>query len=206
MHFIAKPKVIKSKLIKWFPNRLCKASYQRCFQKVFSVTWISVWFFTMSFFNQLPFLNSTSFKKSTVVLRIYNTQQNTIGIKTWNITQITVHCSLNENISFVYYWHQNLVCRKNLKNCITWNLVFYCQGALKKIPNVTQNFSIQRKNIENKESTWMFKIVYSKRCEFLKSCTVQVVLLRKNRIQKFDRPKLFGTFLLTIETWFERCI
>ena len=132
MHFIAKPKVIKLKLVKWFPNRLCKASYQRCFQKVFSVTWISVWFFAMSFFNQLPFLNSTSFKKSFVLLRIYNTQQNTINIKTWTRTQIFVLCSLKENISLVFYWHHNFTCCKNLKLCIGCKLIFYCQGALKK--------------------------------------------------------------------------
>lgn len=132
MYFIVKPKVIKLKLIKWFPNKLCKASYQRCFQEIFSVTGISVWFFTMSFLNQLPFLNSTSFKKSFVLLRIYNTQQNTINIKTWTRTQIFVLCSLKENISLVFYWHHNLTCCKNLKLCIGCKLIFYCQGALKK--------------------------------------------------------------------------
>ena len=132
MYFIVKPKAIKLKLIKWFPNKLCKPSYQRCFQEIFSVTGISVWFFTMSFLNQLPFLNSTSFKKSFVLLRIYNTQQNTINIKTWTRTQIFVLCSLKENISLVFYWHHNLTCCKNLKLCIGCKLIFYCQGALKK--------------------------------------------------------------------------
>ena len=36
----------------------------------------------MSFFDQLPLLNSTSFIKSTVVLRRYNTQENNIDIIT----------------------------------------------------------------------------------------------------------------------------
>ena len=36
----------------------------------------------MSYFDQLPFLNSTSFIKSTAVIRRYNTQENNIDIIT----------------------------------------------------------------------------------------------------------------------------
>lgn len=64
MHFIAKPKAIKLKLINSFTNRLCKTSYQHCFQEIFSVSG--------NLFDQLPFLNSISFIKSTVALRKYN--------------------------------------------------------------------------------------------------------------------------------------
>ena len=108
----------------------------------------------MSFFDQLPLLNSTSFIKSTVVLRRYNTQENNIDI-------ITNICAL--------FFQRKLLFGKLLtsQSCMPQgfktlyslqiNLLSRC---LKKIPNFTQKLSIQTTVIENNELVRIFKIVH----------------------------------------------
>ena len=114
----------------------------------------------MSYFDQLPFLNSTSFIKSTAVIRRYNTQENNIDI-------ITDICALffQRKLFFGKLLTSQTFMPQEFKKLYSLQ-VDLLSRCLKKIPNFTQKLSIQTTDIENNELVRIFKIVHGMRSAF----------------------------------------
>ena len=114
----------------------------------------------MSYFDQLPFLNSTSFIKSTAVIRRYNTQENNIDI-------ITDICALffQRKLLFGKLLTSQTFMPQEFKKLYSLQ-VDLLSRCLKKIPNFTQKLSIQTTDIENNELVRIFKIVHGMRSAF----------------------------------------